>query len=81
MHINHDYTAKLIADAAARDYRNRSQRERLIRCLRMKYRRQMILWLCYIAKKAGESLVAWSERLERPHQESLGSTGLAPSGG
>jgi hypothetical protein len=81
MHICHDYTAQLVAEANMKDARRRSSNFRLVRELRKRYRRQLILWVCHAARRAGRTLVTWSERVERQRGETFGRTELAPSGG
>jgi hypothetical protein len=64
MHLYHDYSAKLIAEAKMRDSQLSASHHRLVRELRIRYRRQLILWLCYVARRVGQSLVSWSDRIE-----------------
>jgi hypothetical protein len=64
MHVSHDYPAKLLADAKMRDFQRMSANRRLVRELRIRYRRQLILWLSYMLNRAGKSLLAWSEHME-----------------
>ncbi len=75
MHICHDYTAKLLANARMSDLNRRSANGHQVRKLRLKYRRQLILWLRYMLKQAGKFLVSWGERNGYP-----GSAGSIPAG-